>query len=747
MSEVLVISDDLKSLKKVSSYSSDSPDKLRLTIATLLSLTQNIHNGRIPDRVAQYNRAYEEKRIALQQEASLSADAEVKKSIGIKESGHAISEEDALVLGLSTDAVVFDKSNALGIEIGTLNSGMRPKFKISEGFFPKPLKVESLQYKIYSRIGIKTRKIQKEVLPTPEVVQDSTPRWKKLFPGNSELPAEILYVEKPKKVSKIDNSEVMSTEELKYKKMIGKIHDELSEIRKRLEQSTGFASPFERGLKEREQQLVNMLSNVTGVSFPEQQLEEQITYEKSELQEIIEDVVGYVEPLSEEARAEEERDLQAYYSNPDVLETIDRLRHQDVLFSFNDPETQRKVTEAERKYNEQLAREKVQSKEDENVIPFEKIVEASRIQAQILFDDAQYEDFIKNGATEQAKMLKVLNDFIDKTNEAEKAKLVKDGEDQARAIHQYNTLMLGAENQARELHDKSVLFAGAEDQARMLNEQDVKEKDARREKEEKDNLAFLISGAKEQAEELQTTNSLIDGANLQARELHDKNVLFAGAEAQARILKAKNDEDEKEFSKALKRDANEQAEALFTHNRLIDGAETQAQELQTKNDLIDGADEQAILLNYSRSLLEGNEKLVSQIVFSRAASDEELTKGAEEQAEMLMDRNARIVIEESAMEEAKRLFSQSKKNNQGIGTKIEPTELNCSYPLVVGEPKPIKLGIVTQFKYLQARADALRVKSEPTYKEVLSSMKEQLTGDTLDFLQLREDVGRARRAA
>ena len=55
MEKVLEVLEDVKDLKTVSMFSSNPSDRLRLTVATFMSLRRNIREGQLPQNVDKYN--------------------------------------------------------------------------------------------------------------------------------------------------------------------------------------------------------------------------------------------------------------------------------------------------------------------------------------------------------------------------------------------------------------------------------------------------------------------------------------------------------------------------------------------------------------------------------------------------------------------------------------------------------------------------------------------------------------------
>lgn len=701
MESVLKIVDE--PLKRVSALSSNPADKVRLTIATLMSFRNNLINGKIPKSVEIYNKSYERLSLALQQEEAEKALNEVQKSIGVIEEKPTVSKEESQILKTTSEWVLKDKFDALKLEIGIYPKG-RFKTGTNEQYAPKRIKVEAIQRKIFSEIGKKGREnfVKKVVVQEPiKVPTENIPNWKQLFSNAEEVDLSTLMIEniKPKQESIVAKEDVVSPEMLKRRIMIGKIYDELLKVRSRMKNKVGVASIFERGLQERETQLIKMLSDVSGVLFP-QINDKELDYQNTEIQDIIEDVVGFVEPMTEEERRDKEKQMEEYYANPEVGLTIEKLLHKDVLYSFNNPAIYSSVMEAERKHNESLSQTEIAKRIERKYesLNSEELQNAGKEQAKILFDVNQYDEFIKKGAEEQAHMLKTLSDFVEKQRIEEKKKLIEDASKQAKILYENNVLIDGASKQAEILLNK------------YLSEE-------KRSKEENERIQMLLKGAEYQAAELHLRNNIIDSAIVEA-------------------------------------------EIINSNNKLIDGAEEEAKRIYEHEKLIEGAEDQAALIISSEKILEKqqlfNEEVVRTIVYKNAKEEKiepvkvienTMLEQAEEQARIIFDRNQKIEIEEGALEEARNLFEKQRENvtsvvekskqNNSLGERVEVTILNSSYPLQTGLPKPIKLSR-GQYNNLSNESQKHNQTGKPSYKQVLESMKEDLTN--LDFLRYSDDV-------
>ncbi|MBR1385997.1 MAG: hypothetical protein IJ568_04130, partial [Bacilli bacterium] len=515
--------------KKIERISGRYPSKVRFTGATNISLRKNINNNLLEKAFAKYNNTYNELRNAVVTKETEKAEQEARDNAledeKIEKERNAKIAEDNLIARISSAEVAKPRIDFLNIEIlklngriGTIgnNYGINVKNSFSTNK-PKALSVPIIYSKSYKEIMKNSNAglyELKEVLEEdgnnnelPVVEEKKVANWKNLFDNIETNTKEEITVALDSAVDKDEEEYIpivtkgVSEEELSQRKLIGELGDELQEVRRLQESTNGLASPFSEGLYERENSLLDMLSNISGVERIIKNKNNKSTrnINNTEFQNLVEQIVGYKEPISKEEHDSKEREMQLYYSDPEVSETIDNLRHKDLLFSFNQPEAYNKVMEAERKDNERLAIAST---------TFEPINVNNEIESKET--ESKYNQMIFEGAIEQARMLQKENELID---------LVNGAEEQAQMLKHQNDLIDIEEKNMQE----QIIKQAAEEQARMLQKGNE--------------LIDLVNGAEEQAQMLKHQNDLIDIEEKNRQE----QVIKQAAEEQARMLQKENE--------------------------------------------------------------------------------------------------------------------------------------------------------------------------------------------------------------
>ncbi len=343
--------------------------------------------------------------------------------------------------------------------------------------------------------------------------------WRTIF-SNVELSNEIIpetngidfQMDKETEITTKENVKI-SPEELNARKLKAQIGDELKSIR-RLQKNLGGNTQFNNGLIERENKILQMLSELINIPLnPKKQFDSE-SKDTTLFQKTIDSIVGYKEPLTDEQHKKEEEEMQRYYSDPNVQEMIYDLQLKNFLFSMNQEIAAEKISAAERKDNERRASMSealdLLDSSDQEFLTDNKSLSDVEEQSEILFEQDGQRQILQEGASEQARMLFEQN-------------------------RQRQILQEGASVQARMLFEQNRqrqrLQEGASEQARMLFEQN---KERQR----------LQEGASVQAKMLFEQNRkrqrLQEGASEQARMLFEQNrqrqILQEGASEQAKML-------------------------------------------------------------------------------------------------------------------------------------------------------------------------------------------------------------------
>lgn len=675
--------------------------KVRLTPATALSLKKNIDENKIDTCIAKYNSVYTELRNAIVSVETAAAEQEARDSVlnGSKsqeeEQRNARILEDNTVAAITATDITKPRLSDLSIEVNKLQGrfgtlGKNYGVNVRERFIPKALSVPRIYSKIYKVIlnNSDLYKLADKVAvvdsSTDETLKEGTvANWRSLFDGVETTKKDDVVVAMNAKASQ-DEEELepvlaetkgLSQEELSHRKMMGQLGDELQEVRRLQESSSGIGSPFSAGLFEREESLLSMLSSLSGVDeIAKKKTTPVVPKNNTEFQDLIEHLVGYKDPISEEEHRAMEEDMQEYYSDPDVSSVIDELRHKDVLYSFNQPDFYNKVMEAERKDNERVAaqstavdlldsdeEEPTKSDVDDTIMSVGALKQAEMIQKA----NEEHEKVVK-GAQEQAVLLQKNN---------ERVELIEGAKDQARMIQQeeeHKRILDGANEQAHMIQQKQELEEikkGADEQARMLKTlYDYMEMQEALEKAQEDERKKILAGALEQAKMLQKENEkadLINGAEEQARQLQVNNEradLLNGAEEQARAIIAKEEHDE--ILDSAKKEAY-RLQATNDYIEIMGSANLQARMLLEHDEkfaLQKGANEQAKMLNNIPKEAGVMEAIAAQIVYQSTTDDDDLVEGAREQARQLQENNEKVDLLNGAEEQAKEIMAKEEQN-------------------------------------------------------------------------------------
>ena len=725
MSNLLEKTEIVVKSKRLERKSGKLPSKLRLTSATKLSLQKNIDKNFLEKAIAKLNTIYSEMISAVEIAERAKAEEEARVKMSGNANLEAKIEADEKISKMTSEDIVIPRLRKVTIEllklagrIGTykdnyainVKKGFTSKSPVPQNYTTaKAINVQKLYadvyksvmnkldlYKMAEKQGLELKKDGQIVTKNVDV-----PSWRKLFNDtNATQPNVTVAMSKPKDEDEEEkefvpvSSKKLSEEDIAYRKTLSQLGDELQLIEDYEKSPSGVPAQFKSGFEARKNNLSKIFFDLTGIDSSNKQTVEVDLKDNTEFQNLIDEVNGYKEPMSEEEHKKMEESLNEYYSSDEVSQKISELNEKDVLYTFN--QHMDDVIKAESLQNSKAATVSVKESEVETTISEEELARQRELAE------------LKKGAEEQARMLKTLYDYMDKRDKFEEEKaererkerieLFNGAEEQARILHERNQVIDLAHEEAQRIMDeelrnqedakeKIMIMQGAKEEANRIFNEELK---AQQEKEDK---KMIKNGAKEQAQMLHDRNIIIDGAQEQAQMLHENNIILDSAEEEAKKIY-------QEQQNELKKGAKEQAQMLHDRDMIYEGAKEQAQELQQQNELIDikeSAEIQAkILHNKSKKTqllqeaLELSEKLKSinaeadkiddiidemvdkdeeekvvdveeQPKPSRVKTedgffDEEIISSAEEEAKRLYEQN---VIVDSAEEEAKRLYENN----------------------------------------------------------------------------------------
>lgn len=659
------------------------PAKLKFTYATYASFVKNSkHIESLAKVLERYNTNYSALLNAVTKKEQ--ADAEKNEREKITKSAESAATDKLIAEKIKNDemiakfvepVVIIPRLNSLMIDVKPLakrfgklgnNYGVRAK----KEFAPKALSIPKLISEICSETLSNAQMYNEEAMKV--ILQDGKndeankavtdkllngANWRELpfqeiKEENVAIAMENNHAEEKQEVTVPSHG--LTEQELSHRLLIAEAGERKAEIDELLKnQGTGLQ--FSTALMERRESISKMLSELTGITISAKKNETIQTYdmEKTPFQSQIEQIVGYTEPISKEEHDEIEASMNEFYNDPNVEEKRKELQLKEVLYIYNDPDTYKQVTKAERLDNERVA-EKAQNldvldieedaKENEDTL-----IEIGALEQSEMLDKAIRANLkaIQDGANTQAEEIIIKQSAHEQANiiaqeEKERIEIIDASEEvsnmlflnaEGKKMAEYLYLTKEGENQASLLFFKKV----GENEAGLIQNGVLTQIELDRENKEikngADNQAtelVMKAFGQVQAEEIETKREAI----IQAGELLMEN--FANEQAEEIIVK-KNAEEQAEnlivadFGKAqaeelaMKNNANEQATELMLRNIAL----SQAAELYERNMIITGANEQAKLLNNLNDEMTERKDVTTAIVYQDLA--QQFTKPEEEQ--------------------------------------------------------------------------------------------------------------------
>ena len=690
MSNLLEQTDYFVKSKRYEKKSGKMPNKIKFTAATHISLKKNIDYNFIEKAIEKLNTIYSELISAVEIAEKVKAEEEARSKISGNRELESKIEEDEKVSKMTDAAIVNKRMKRVTIEllklagrIGTYkdNYGINAK----KGFTtksPKAISVPKLYSEVYKSLMNKidlykmAEKKGLEVSENGEVVtkDEDVPSWRKLFDNMNNIPSEVNVAmnksnDDEETVEYVQPSSNKVTEEdISYRKMLAQLGEEFELIENYKKNANGVPSQFKDGFESREQNLSSIFQKLTGITIKRKNIDELALKDNTEFQNLIDQVNGYKDPLTEKEHKEMEDSMNEYYSREDVSSKISELKEKDVLYTFN--QHMGDVIQAEIKDNNKDAVATVTASNEETAVNEAELAKERELAE------------LKAGAEEQARMLKTLYDYIDKRDKFEEEKA-------AREEAEKQALVDGAVEQAKMLNERNMAIDAAHEVAQnIVNEQVAEIRQAKMNEmiaTSADEEARRIINDQKVAEQQEEMHQMIvASANEEARRLNDNNMVIAGAEEQAKIIFNKEQQAERQEILAS---AEEEARRINDNNMVIAGAEEQAKIIFNKEqqaerqEILASAEEEARRINDRNMIVVGAEDQ-AKIIFDKEqqAERQEILEGAEseahrlfdlsliadgavEQAKQLQQNNEYIDICESADAEARILLSKDKKNS------------------------------------------------------------------------------------
>ena len=705
MSELLEKTSVFVKSKRLEKKTGQMPSKVRLSKATKISLQKNIDYNFLDKAINKLNTIYSELISAVEIAEQIKAEEEARNKIAGSVELESKIEADEKVSKMTEAAIVNKRIKRVTIELLKL-AGRIGTYKdnyginVKKGFTaksPRAINVQQLYANVYKSIMNKIdlyKMAEKKALDVSEsgevVAESDVPNWRKLFDNMSNIPSNVTVAmnktrDEEEEVEFVQPSSSKITEEdLSYRKMLGQLGDEFELIESYEKSANGVPSQFKDGFETRKQNLSKIFFDLTGIETKNKASDELVIKDNTEFQNLIDQVNGYKDPLSEEDHKKMEDSLNEYYSRDDVASKISELTEKDVLYTFN--QHMDDVIKAEIKENNKDAVDTVVVSNEDTAVNQEEL-EQQRVLNEI-----------KAGAAEQARMLKTLYDYMDMRDKFEEEK-------EARELEEKQALLDGAEEQARILHDRNVVIDAAQEEAQRIVKEQINEakaaqmsdmiassakqeaqrivNDQLREARQEQFNNMIVTSAQEEANRLYAQNIIFNGAEEQAKMLNAQNMIIDGAEEQARII---YNAERKEQNEALVNGAKEQAKMLSDQNMIIDGAEEQARiiydaERKEQNEaLVNGAKAQAMLLNDQNMIIDGAEEQARKLQQQNEYLD--IAESADVQARILLNKDKKSLLLEEAKELSERLKNiteEANKIDQSIAKSVDEDVMDNTF--------------------------------------------------------------------
>ncbi len=479
--DIIIVNTDPKVCgpQTIEKKSGQLPAKAKMTGLTFKTLKRNIISGKIHKASQIFNGTVKKARGEIYIEAAQESIEDEKRKVinSFFPNGQFSTDQEVSSISVPKSTKTLDMSIADVIlsECGALLTNSSGSFMHGNKFVavqssnPKPIIVSNFLVETFKNIRSNhSVYIMPKKTVTLSVIEERPKNsWRSLFDtvstshensvsesGTIIVTGDIVDTESTNRNLQLQQESNGLNEDFEKRNIIARIGDELAEIR-RLKSKFGESDTFNNGLIDREKKMLHMLSEILGVTlktFDDSKKHEQKT---TSFQQLIDNIVGYTEPLTKDEYQRKLADLTSYYNNPDVQQTIYDLRLKNILFDINDSDASRKISEAERLDNDRRAARsdaidlldssEESEKESVQVKVNTLIKEAALEQAQILHKRNKEMADIRKGAAEQAQILHKRN--------KEMADIRKGAAEQAQILHKRNKEMAdirkGAAEQAQ----------------------------------------------------------------------------------------------------------------------------------------------------------------------------------------------------------------------------------------------------------------------------------------------------------
>ena len=455
MTDGILVTNTNQEFAKIEKASGKSPHLLQMTASTFANYQKNKESGMVEALTRWFNKNYREIRQALiaaetEKAEQRARDAAIGMGLTMSNGDNEALEfarirMDEIISKLSSLNIVKPKLARLKLETNSPETVIVRKdasgkiaVATTSPFATKALLVPLYFKELYTKISKNSSlyKLADTVLSnsTQQVSPEEKPKvasWRTLFEGNNNEPTETKKDDNRQEeipTVQIIQDRTLTTEDLKDRRMKAQIGSELKKVRELL---SGVASnaPFNAGLVERENVLLKILSELTGVKFSSRKLDIMENQNVTDFQKMVDSIVGYKAPPTREEYLNMQQEMQDYYGDPNVAEKIRSLQEKTILQTFNSPEFYESTQNAERIAAEarakQLASLEILGSDTDGVevkIIGEKTaadINGTALDSQNrtkIETKSQEHDELVAGAMDQAKRLQAQNEFADLVN-------------------------------------------------------------------------------------------------------------------------------------------------------------------------------------------------------------------------------------------------------------------------------------------------------------------------------------------
>ena len=371
--------------------------KAKLEKITGKTFKYNVISGKIVQLADKFNDELVSTRKEVVKTVTQKADAEARMEAKISSATKLGSGNNNLIAirikELMNRATEPDTINPIlennSIELSNFRNESNGRAEQKEDTKFKPLNVIELLKDQLSIIGKNYKSYQrKDAEAESEVKKEMTPQdilaatkkqlnragWKKAFKGVAKKAQKNDQNElndiKREIISQIpvDNSGVITIDELRRRKLLGEAGEGIEQIN-RLEKSLGENEKISESLTTRRNKLLKIVKELGNVDIKEKETIFEVP-EKTELQEVIDEVLNVKEPMTKDEHDEKEKELNDFFNDPFNKEQLERQQLEGILYYYNNPEVSLKLSEAERIADKQLSekiRESVKQFDDDTL--------------------------------------------------------------------------------------------------------------------------------------------------------------------------------------------------------------------------------------------------------------------------------------------------------------------------------------------------------------------------------------------